>query len=170
MASGVALGRLRLFPALWSYVLISNRRSSCGPLSFFFFLWIKDNSRVRLRVGKGPLNTHEPHQQPEVRPCSGMLFGTQTGYAQLPEYILNADSSAKDTGLKGFPVCGICRKRPTVGKGDSPVAARGWKREQGLALVGAGELFGVMEPLRVLNGMVSTRPFAFAGAPRALRF
>lgn len=59
---------------------------------FFFFLWIKDNSRVRLRVGKGPLNTHEPHQQPEVRPCSGMLFGTQTMCAQLPEYILNADS------------------------------------------------------------------------------
>lgn len=85
-----------------------------------------------------------------------MLFGTQTEYAQLPEYILNADSSAKDTGLEGFPVCGICRKRPTVGKGDSPVAARGWEREQGLALVGAGELFGVMDPLRVLNGMVST--------------
>lgn len=50
------------------------------------------------------------------------------------------------------------------------MAARGWEREQGLVLVGVGELFGVMEPLRVLNGMVSTRPFAFTGAPRALRF
>lgn len=155
-----ALGRTCLFLALWSSVLTSNRRSSCGPLSFF--LRIKDNSRVRLRVGKGPLNTHELYQQPEVCPYSGMLFGTQTMYTQLPEIHLKCSllsersNLVQFTGLEGFPVSGICWERPTVEKGHRPVVARAWGRERRLALVGVGGLFGVMEPFRVLNGMVST--------------
>lgn len=51
-------------------------------------------------------------------------------YAQPPEYISNAVYLVKDTGLEGFPVYGICCERPTVGKGDRPVVARGWAREQ----------------------------------------